>query len=165
MFRIRDQDWDWIQIQSGQRIHIRIWSPDPESGSGIRIQESKNDSQKQEKIKQFHVLKCRMFSFKEKPLALNREYPALQNRKKTGCGLRIRIRMCIRIPKPVVRIWISESVPKCHRSTTLALGMLIPTLSRTRSRIRILIQICKSVVRIRGSGTVPKFHGSTTHWP
>jgi hypothetical protein len=29
-----------------------------------------------------------MFSFKEKPLALNREYPALQNRKKQDavCG-------------------------------------------------------------------------------
>jgi hypothetical protein len=37
------------------------------SGSGfeirIRIQEGKNDLQKKEKIKKFHVLKCWMFSF------------------------------------------------------------------------------------------------------
>jgi hypothetical protein len=43
---------------------------------------------KNRKNKKFHVLKCWMFSFKEKPLALNREYPALQNRKKQDavCG-------------------------------------------------------------------------------
>jgi hypothetical protein len=32
-------------------------------GIWIRIQEGKNDSQKLEKIKNFHVLKCRMVSF------------------------------------------------------------------------------------------------------
>ncbi len=48
---------------------IRSVDPDPdsESGSGfgirIRIQGGKNDPLKEEKIKKFHVLKSRMFSF------------------------------------------------------------------------------------------------------
>ncbi len=64
----------------------------------------------------------------------------------------------IRISKSVIRIWISVSIPKCYRSTTLALGKLIRILSRIRSRIRILIRICKSVVRIHGS--VSQWYGS-----
>jgi hypothetical protein len=34
-----------------------------QSGQWIRIQERKNDPQKKEKVKLFHVLKCWMFSF------------------------------------------------------------------------------------------------------
>jgi hypothetical protein len=34
-----------------------------QSGQWIRIQEGKNDQQKIEKNKEFHVLKCWMFSF------------------------------------------------------------------------------------------------------
>ncbi len=41
--RVVDPDSHWIRIQSGQ------W---------IRIQEGKNNPQKVEKIKKFHVLKC-----------------------------------------------------------------------------------------------------------
>jgi hypothetical protein len=41
-------DPDWIRIQSGK------W---------IRIQEGKNNTQEEEKVKKFHVLKCLMFSF------------------------------------------------------------------------------------------------------
>jgi hypothetical protein len=61
--------------------------------------------------------------------------------------MRIRIRIWIQIRKSVVRIWVSVSVPKCHRSTILALGIL----SRIRSLIRILMQICTYV-----SGTDPR---------
>jgi len=41
---------------------FRIWI---QSGQWIRIREGKNDPQKWEKIKKFHVLECWMFSFED----------------------------------------------------------------------------------------------------
>ena len=94
VFRIQIQSdqWIWIRIRildsgsdSDSGFGFRIQIPDSDSGSGSR---RANMIHKNRKNKKFHVLKCWMFSFKEKPLALNREYPALQNRKKQDavCG-------------------------------------------------------------------------------
>ncbi len=66
--------------------------------------------------------------------------------------MRIHIRIWIRIRKSVVQIWVSVSVPKCHRSTTLALGMLIRILSRIRSRIRICLKLVKRTVLAQDGG-------------
>ncbi len=48
--RIQDLDLDLIRIQSGQWIHMQI-----RIRNRIRIQEGKNDQQKQKYIKKFHV--------------------------------------------------------------------------------------------------------------
>jgi hypothetical protein len=57
-----------MALKSGLRIRIgsgfkRVSESGSVFGIRIRIQEGKNDPQKVEKIKKFHVLKCWMFSF------------------------------------------------------------------------------------------------------
>jgi hypothetical protein len=66
-------------LDSGFGFRIRI--PDPDSESGSR---KANMIHKNRKNKKFHVLKCWMFSFKEKPSDLEQRISCPSKQKKNS---------------------------------------------------------------------------------